>query len=73
MPLWEKVFLSCCYVVAAIYLGVALQRLRAVKSRLGLVFTVLTQICASVLSSFTILAIFGVPVSHIPRLVITTS
>ncbi|KAI5800101.1 sterol-sensing domain of SREBP cleavage-activation-domain-containing protein [Geopyxis carbonaria] len=69
MSVMQKLFLTGCYACAAIYLFVSLRRLRAVKSRLGLVATVLTQICTSVLSSFTILAIFKVPVSHVPRYV----
>ncbi|KAF8252243.1 hypothetical protein K440DRAFT_651426 [Wilcoxina mikolae CBS 423.85] len=59
--------LSACYMCAAAYLAVSLRRLRAVKSRFGLVITVLTQVGTSIMSSFTILAVLKIPVSHVPR------
>ena len=85
MSICDMLSLSGCYVAAAAYLAVALRRLRAVKSRIGLVITVLTQVwmvlrvpsifsltgahqvCTSIMSSFTILAILKIPVSHVPR------
>jgi hypothetical protein len=36
--------LSACYLCTAVYLAVSLRRLRAVKSRFGLILTVLTQV-----------------------------
>ncbi|KAL7276345.1 hypothetical protein RUND412_000648 [Rhizina undulata] len=67
MSTLDNLLLAGCYFLTFAYLVVSLRRLRAVKSRLGLVLTVLTQIAASIISSFTILAFLKVPVSHIPR------
>lgn len=67
MSVFDIFTLSACYLCTAVYLAVSLRRLRAVKSRFGLIFTVLTQICTTVMSTFTVLAILKVPVSHIPR------
>ncbi|KAI5819769.1 sterol-sensing domain of SREBP cleavage-activation-domain-containing protein [Pyronema omphalodes] len=67
LSLFDIFTLSGCYLCAAAYLFVSLRRLRAVKSKAGLVLTVLTQVATSIMSSFTILAILKVPVSHVPR------
>jgi hypothetical protein len=83
MSMFDILTLVACYLCAAAYLTVSLRHLRAVKSRLGLVVTVLTQvgyqsfafyvntkdvqIATSILSTFTVLAVLKVPVSHVPR------
>ncbi|PWW76014.1 hypothetical protein C7212DRAFT_194519 [Tuber magnatum] len=63
----DNFMLTGCYLLTLAYLTISLRNLRAVKSRLGLIAAVLTQMAFSVLSSFTILAFFKVPVSHVPR------
>ncbi|RPA95328.1 hypothetical protein L873DRAFT_1829877 [Choiromyces venosus 120613-1] len=63
----DNFMLAGCYLLTLAYLIISLRNLRAVKSKLGLIATVLTQMAFSVLSSFTILAFFKVPVSHVPR------
>lgn len=63
----DNIMLAGCYFFTLAYLAMSLKGLRAVKSRLGLIVTVLTQIGFSIMSSFTILAFLKVPVSHVPR------
>ncbi|KAK4226899.1 sterol regulatory element-binding protein cleavage-activating protein [Podospora fimiseda] len=58
--------LSIAYTVTICYLLLSLSKLRAVKSRLGLIITILVQITASVVSSFTVCAIFKIDLSRIP-------
>ena len=83
MSTFDTLTLVACYLCAAAYLTVSLRHLRAVKSRIGLVITVLTQVgcqsfafyvgtkliqmATSILSTFTVLAVLKVPVSHVPR------
>ncbi|KAK3359962.1 sterol-sensing domain of SREBP cleavage-activation-domain-containing protein [Lasiosphaeria hispida] len=63
-PDW--VLLSVAYSLTFIYLLLSLSRLRAVKSRLGLMVTIMAQIAASIVSSFTICAIFKIDLSRVP-------
>lgn len=63
----DDVFLCAAYALTAFYFFVSLTKLRALKSRLGLILAVATQIGVSIMSSFTICAIFKIDVSKIPR------
>ncbi|KAG0639799.1 sterol-sensing domain of SREBP cleavage-activation-domain-containing protein [Tuber brumale] len=63
----DNFMLAGCYLLTLAYLTISLRNLRAIKSRLGLIAAVLIQMAFSVSSSFTILAFFKVPVSHVPR------
>ncbi|KAK3378404.1 sterol-sensing domain of SREBP cleavage-activation-domain-containing protein [Podospora didyma] len=58
--------LLIAYSLTCFYLMVTLSKLRAVKSRIGLMVTIWAQIAASIFSSFTICAIFKVDLSRIP-------
>ncbi|KAK3984808.1 putative sterol regulatory element-binding protein [Cladorrhinum sp. PSN332] len=58
--------LSFAYTLTICYLLLSLSKLRAVKSRLGLMVTILVQITASIVSSFTVCAIFKIDLSRIP-------
>lgn len=67
MSVQDKVLLGLAYSLAILYFLVSMSKLRAVKSKLGLVVTVWVQIVVSILSSFTICAIFNVDLSRIPQ------
>lgn len=62
----DTALLSLAYFLTLSYLLVRMSKLRAVKSRIGLMVTILTQITASIVSSFTICAIFKLDLSRIP-------
>ncbi|PHH81171.1 hypothetical protein CDD80_3 [Ophiocordyceps camponoti-rufipedis] len=59
--------LALAYGLTLVYFLKTLSNLRAVKSRVGLMVTVLAQIIFSIMSSFTVCAIFNVDLSRIPR------
>jgi WD40 repeat protein len=63
----DDLFLGVAYALTTIYFLLSLTRLRALKSRFGLTLTVITQILLSIMSSFTICAIFKIDLSKIPR------
>ncbi|KAL0466992.1 sterol-sensing domain of SREBP cleavage-activation domain-containing protein [Neurospora intermedia] len=64
---WPDWFLlTIAYSLTLFYLLLSLSKLRAVKSRFGLMATILAQIAASIGSSFTICAIFKIDLSRIP-------
>ncbi|KAK1754810.1 sterol-sensing domain of SREBP cleavage-activation-domain-containing protein [Echria macrotheca] len=62
----DLTLLSIAYSLVIVYLMLSLSRVHAVKSRLGLVLTIICQIAASIMSSFTVCAIFKVDLSRIP-------
>lgn len=64
---WPDWFLlTIAYSLTLFYLLLSLSKLRAVKSRFGLMATILAQIAASIGSSFTICAIFKIDLSRVP-------
>ncbi|KAI9766074.1 MAG: hypothetical protein M1840_006781 [Geoglossum simile] len=67
MSLQEDIVLGLAYALMALYVAINLRRLRAFKSRLGLVAMVIAQIGISIFSSFTICALFKIDLSQIPR------
>jgi hypothetical protein len=62
----DKALLTVAYAMTLLYFMLSLSKLRAVKSRLGLTSAILVQIVCSVLSSFTLCAVFKVDLSKIP-------
>ncbi|QBZ56972.1 hypothetical protein PoMZ_01890 [Pyricularia oryzae] len=64
---WDLVWLSLAYFLTFIYFLHSLSKLRAVKSKTGLILTVVVQIFASVISSFTVCAVFKIDLSRIPQ------
>ncbi|KAK3685617.1 sterol-sensing domain of SREBP cleavage-activation-domain-containing protein [Podospora appendiculata] len=58
--------LSIAYTLTFLYLRFSLSKARALKSRLGLMVTILAQIAAAIGASFTICAIFKVDLSRVP-------
>lgn len=64
----DAIALAAAYSLTFIYFVLSLSKLRAVKSKMGLVVTVLVQVILSILSSFTLCAIFKIDLSKIPRL-----
>ncbi|KAF7532986.1 hypothetical protein G7Z17_g13582 [Cylindrodendrum hubeiense] len=63
----DSVILAIAYGLTALYFFISLSKLRAFKSKFGLILTVVTQIAFSLMSSFTICAIFRINLSRIPR------
>ena len=63
----DDLFLGVAYSLTALYFAVSLSRLQALKSRLGLIMAVVSQIGVSIMSSFTICAILKIDLSKIPR------
>ncbi|GAO16994.1 hypothetical protein UVI_02022290 [Ustilaginoidea virens] len=59
--------LTLAYGLALFYLLSSLSKLRAFKSKFGLIITIVTQIAFSIMSSFTICAIFNFDLSRIPQ------
>ena len=66
MTWYDWAMLVPAYGIPLYYLLYRLSKLRAVKSRVGLMVTMLAQITASIVSSFTVCAIFKVDLSHVP-------
>ncbi|AEO56196.1 hypothetical protein MYCTH_2300826, partial [Thermothelomyces thermophilus ATCC 42464] len=67
MSSYDWAMLTLAYSLALANLLLRLSKLRAVKSRLGLIVTILTQIAASIVSSFTVCAIFKINLSRVPH------
>ncbi|KAL2151822.1 hypothetical protein VTH82DRAFT_5006 [Thermothelomyces myriococcoides] len=67
MSSYDWVMLTLAYTLTLANLLLRLSKLRAVKSRLGLIVTILTQIAASIVSSFTVCAIFKINLSRVPH------
>lgn len=64
----DAILLGFAYSLVLIYFLFSLSKLRAVKSKVGLMVTVVAQIALAIISSFTICAIFKIDLSRIPRL-----
>jgi hypothetical protein len=64
----DAIALAAAYMLTSIYFVLSLSKLRAVKSKMGLVITVMAQVMLSIMSSFTLCAIFKIDLSKIPRL-----
>lgn len=67
MSLQDGVMLALAYCLSLSYFFTSMSKLRAVKSKFGLVVTVMTQIFLSILSSFTVCAVFKIDLSKIPQ------
>ncbi|PBP15893.1 sterol regulatory element-binding protein cleavage-activating protein [Diplocarpon rosae] len=67
LSLQDDLFLGIIYSVIVLYFIVSLSKLRALESRLGLIVAVMAQIMVSIMSSFTICAVFKIDLSRIPR------
>ncbi|KAI1076070.1 sterol-sensing domain of SREBP cleavage-activation-domain-containing protein [Whalleya microplaca] len=64
----DTFLLGLAYLLVFIYFLVSLSKLRAVKSRVGLMVTVMAQMVLAIMSSFTVCAIFKIDLSRLPRL-----
>ncbi|KAI1817175.1 sterol-sensing domain of SREBP cleavage-activation-domain-containing protein [Poronia punctata] len=64
----DAMLLGSAYFLVFIYFLFTLSKLRAVKSKVGLMVTVVAQIVLAIISSFTICAILKIDLSRIPRL-----
>lgn len=63
----DTIFLSLAYVLTAGYFFLSLSKIRAVKSKLGLMVTVVVQIAMAIVSSLTVCALCRIDLSRIPR------
>lgn len=63
----DSVVLAAAYTFALLYFLINLSKLRAVKSKIGLIVAAMTQLFLSLMSSVTICAVFNVDLSRIPR------
>lgn len=67
MSIQDTLTLTFAYGLAFVYFLMSLSKLRAVKSKIGLIVTVITQVMFAIMSSFTVCAIFNIDLSRIPR------
>ncbi|KFY54902.1 hypothetical protein V496_07145, partial [Pseudogymnoascus sp. VKM F-4515 (FW-2607)] len=67
LSLQDDIFLAIAYSTTLIYFLLSLTKLRALKSRFGLMLTVVAQTVISIVGSFTICAILKIDLSRIPR------
>jgi hypothetical protein len=67
LSIHDNISLGLAYALTTFYFAVSLSQLRALKSKLGLLVAVATQITGSIMSSFTICAIFKIDLSKLPR------
>ncbi|KAH8597056.1 sterol-sensing domain of SREBP cleavage-activation-domain-containing protein [Bisporella sp. PMI_857] len=67
LSIQDDLLLGLAYTLTTIYFMMSLTRLRALKSRFGLLSAVFAQIAVSIMSSFTVCAVFKIDVSKIPR------
>ncbi|KAJ6787552.1 hypothetical protein PWT90_00635 [Aphanocladium album] len=67
ISLFDILSLALAYGLTFLYFLASLSKLRAIKSKTGLTVTVITQIIFSIMSSFTVCAIFNINLSRIPR------
>ncbi|CAK7223888.1 hypothetical protein SCUCBS95973_005331 [Sporothrix curviconia] len=63
----DSAMLALAYSVTFVYVIQNLSKLPAIKSRPGLIVTVIAQIFVSIMSSFTVCAILKIDLSRIPR------
>lgn len=63
----DDLLLGIAYALTVLYFMISLTKLRALKSRAGLTLTIIAQIAVSIMSSFTICAVFKIDLSRIPR------
>lgn len=67
ISLQDSLMLVLAYSITFVYVIQNLSKLPAIKSRPGLILTVVAQIFMSIMSSFTVCAILNVDLSRIPR------
>lgn len=67
MSVQDSVVLALAYTLALVYFLQQVSKLRAVKSKFGLIVTVVVQIMLAIAASFTICAVFNLDLSRIPR------
>ena len=67
LSLQDSIILTFAYGMAIVFFHISLSKLRAVKSKFGLILAIVVQIVVSIMSSFTICAIFKLDLSRIPQ------
>jgi hypothetical protein len=67
MTLYDDLTLAAIYFLMAAYVLYKLGDIRAIKSKVGLVITILFKMTVSILASFTVCSFLGVNLTRIPR------
>ncbi|KAL6793508.1 sterol-sensing domain of SREBP cleavage-activation domain-containing protein [Trichoderma sp. SZMC 28013] len=67
MSVQDSIILALAYTLSLVYFLQQVSKVRAVKSKLGLIATVVMQIIMSIAASFTICGVFKIDLSGIPR------
>ncbi|KUJ19726.1 uncharacterized protein LY89DRAFT_579832 [Mollisia scopiformis] len=67
LSLNDDVWLASVYSLMAVYVIFNITRFAALKSRAGLLLAVATQMAVSIMSSFTVCAVWKIDLSHMPR------
>ena len=67
MSIRDEISLAVAYSSMALYLLMSLRKLRAVRSRFGLVLTVVCQITISILASITICNLLNINLAQLPQ------
>lgn len=67
ISLQDSISLTLAYGLTIGYFFISLSKLRAIKSKFGLMVAVTSQVALSVMSSFTICAVLNMDLSRIPR------
>ncbi|KAI1003656.1 hypothetical protein K3495_g4552 [Podosphaera aphanis] len=67
LSLQDDLFLGIAYGLTIIYFVITLSKIRALKSRAGLIIAVIVHISVSIMASFTVCAFLKVDLSQIPR------
>ncbi|KAL7918186.1 sterol-sensing domain of SREBP cleavage-activation domain-containing protein [Trichoderma austrokoningii] len=63
----DSIIFAVAYTIALLYFLMNLTKLRAIKSKIGLIVTVIAQIFLSIASSLTVCAFLNLDLSRIPR------
>ncbi|KAL1842698.1 hypothetical protein VTJ49DRAFT_4477 [Mycothermus thermophilus] len=66
MSWFDMALLTLAYSLIILNLLLRLSKLQAVKSRFGLMVTILVQIAAAIISSFSVCAVMGIDLSRVP-------
>ncbi|KAK4062570.1 uncharacterized protein Triagg1_9940 [Trichoderma aggressivum f. europaeum] len=67
MSVQDSIILALAYTLSLVYFLQQVSKVRAVKSKFGLIVTVVMQIIMSIAASFTICGVFKIDLSGIPR------
>ena len=67
MSLRDDFFLFAAYILMSVYFFISLRKLRAVKSKVGLIITIVSEMLICITASFTICVIMQVDLARVPQ------